>query len=286
MLKMYMSVALTGVLLGVFSSAASALAMSPTFNFNGFIVPDDDSGIMPDVSATFSWDDSCNSGCTLQLDLTYNDSNSGAGLTSTAHVFAGVTWDTSSAIIVDAALSTVLAPTLVGSQSGTALTDLPGPTTIGSVTGAEVTPHWAFRDDLFFDALDGLDAVPIEWDALGDYVFSSVGDVTFAGITSDQTGIDHLLPGFPSSVENPTNGAPFAVVDPFTTSVVGTNGDVVFAQTTTSAFFNYDGTLSGIENVTPLFGTDGVAVPEPSTALLLVQGLVLLAFTRRSRGHR
>jgi hypothetical protein len=261
----------------IISGVASATTAS--FNFSGFTVPDDDSGIEPDVSATFTWNDACTVGCTLELGLQYNDVG---GLVSPAHILAGVTWDVVGAMNVDPSISIVLAPTLVGGSAATAISDLPGPTTIGSVTGAEVTGHWAYRDDL----VNGSDpTVPVEWDSLGDFVLSSVGDIQFAGIQSDQTGFDHLLPGVISSVElNPTNGQPFAIVDPNTTSVSGVQGNIVFAQGSITAFLRYDGQLSDIDNVTPLFSTNGVAIiPEPSTALLLGMGLAGLGAVRRRR---
>jgi hypothetical protein len=254
-----------------------AVPMSHTFNFSGFTVPDDDSGVEPDVSATFSWDDACVAGCTLQLDLVYNESGV---LSSKAQILAGVTWDIVGSAIVDPNQSIVLAPTLVGAEAADAIFDLPGPTTIGSVTGTEVTGHWAFRDDLV-NSSDP--TVPVEWNDLGDYVFSSVGDVTYHGVTSDATGMDHLIPGTISDVEaNPTNGAPFAVVDPNTTGLPGVLGDVVYGQGSTTGFLRYGGgPLTGIDNVLPMFGTDGVAVPEPSTALLLGMGLVGFGLIRR-----
>jgi hypothetical protein len=251
------------------SSGAFATPMTASFSYL-VSVPDDDSGILPDVTATFSWDDTCDTSCTLQIDLVYHDVG---GNTTAAQALAGVTWDTVGAIVVDPTASAVLAPTLVGSQSATAIADL-GSTTIDGVTGTIVTPHWAFRDDLN-NASDPM--IPIEWDLLGDYVISSVG-----GVTSDATGIDHLFPGIPSSVESPTDGAPFTIVDPNTTSVVGNNGDVALAQGSSTAFLIYNGTLSDIENVAPLFGTDGYAVvPEPTTGLLLGLGLVGIGGIRR-----
>jgi hypothetical protein len=259
------------------AGSASATVISSSFDFFIPVVPDDDSGVSPSVTANFTWDDACSVGCTLELGLVYNDVG---GLTTTAHALAGVTWDVTGAIVVNESLSIVLAPTLVGLEAATALAELPGPTTINGVTGAEVTGHWSFRDDLS-NALDV--TVPIEWDSLGDYVLTAVGDVTFGGATSDATGGDHLLPGVISSVEgNPTDGAPFTIVDPSTTTVAGKKGDVVFAQGSVTAFLNYDGVLTDIGNVTPLFGTDGVAiVPEPGTGMLLALGLFVMGVRAR-----
>ena len=101
------SVLFVGVLSLLCASAASAASITSSFSFSGFTVPDDDSGVEPDVTVTFSWDDQCVAGCTLQVDLMYNDVG---GLSSTAHTLSGVTWDTSGSIVVDPARKRRAAP--------------------------------------------------------------------------------------------------------------------------------------------------------------------------------
>lgn len=264
------------LIIGVSGVSPEASALSSAFNFSGQPVPDDDSGILPSVSATFTWDDLCLSSCVLRIDLDYNDSNGGAGLISNAQGLTGVVWDmTGGATLLDNLLqigAEVVSPTLVGAQSATANADL-ADITVDGVSGQQTTAHWGVRNDL--STLSG---------TIGTNILSSVGDVTVGNAVGvDFMGVDHLLPGGTvSSVEsNPPNGIPFAIVDPFTTVLVGEAGDVALAQSSTAAFLLYDGALTDIENVQPMFGTDGVVIPEPGTAMLLGAGLLGLAGFRR-----
>jgi hypothetical protein len=169
---------------------------------------------------------------------------------------------------------------LVGSRADDARDDLPD-LTRGGVSGDAVTGHWAFRDD-FDPAYDG--DVPSVFGPLGRFVLASVGNLTAFGATTSPVGRHDLLPGVISSVEaNPPDGIPFGIVDPDTVDLVG-NRDRVLAQGSVTAFLAYDGSLTGISNVSALFGTDGVAfdgngmlVPEPGTAWLVAMGLLGLA---------
>jgi hypothetical protein len=257
------------------AAPAQAVVVNQSFNFSGFTLPDDDTGFEPDVTLTFIFDDGCSTNCTLRIDLTYNESGN---MNANQQALTGVTFDPAGSITVSAASSTVLAPTLVGSQAATATAQL-GNTTIDGVSGEIVSGHWAFRDDLE----NGLDPnVPVAFDGLGNYALFSVGDVTFGGVKLDVIGMEYLLPGTISTVEpNPPDGIPFGVVDPDTTDLAG-GEDTVLAQSSTSAFLNYDGLLDSVGNVRPHFGTDGV-VPEPGTAFLLGSGLLGLGIAGRRR---
>lgn len=261
----------------LFAISGQSFALSQTFNFSGFTLPDDDSGIEPSVALEFGWDESCISNCTLRIDLTYHDSNSGAGLTSNAQGLSGALWDMDGGAVLRTAINQtgadVVAPTLVGAQSGTAsgeLTDV----TIDGVSGEQVTAHWGVRNDATLVA---------PW--LGTNLLSSVGDVTLSETVFSMgfLGNDALLPGgIESTVEsNPPDGIPFAVVDPFTSMLTGVSGDVALAQGSTTAFLIYDGSLTDVSNVSALFGTNGNVVPEPSSAVLVGLGLVILGQRRR-----
>ena len=57
--------------------------------------------------------------------------------------------------------------------------------------------------------------------------------------------------------------------------------DGVWNQNKLTATLRYTGTLTDISHMRPLFGTDGVAIPEPSTAALLAFGLVGLVWRGR-----
>jgi hypothetical protein len=262
-----------------FGSPASAISTT-SFSFGGFLLPDDDSGIQPSVSATFTWDETCVlATCELRIDMDYLESNGGAPLTSNAQGYTGVTWDmTGGAVLLDNLVQTsaeVISPTLVGVDAAATISELTD-ITLNGVSGEQVTHHWGVNT-----GLSGLNDPSV-----GDNVLSSVGDVTLMGVTSlDFMGFDQLLPnGIIASTEaNPPNGIPFAIVDPATTKLTPLGEDVL-AQSTTTAFLSYSGTggnLTTIDNVLPLFGTTGVAVPEPGTALLMGLGLIGLASFRR-----
>ena len=261
------------VLAIVLAFAHTATAGSVTFPFSGNTIPDDDSGIEPSVEVSFSWDDACLVGCTLRIDLDYLDSNGGLGLESNAQGLSGAIWDMSGATLRDNDNQTgadVISPTLVGGLSATAIGQLSN-ITIDSVSGEQTTAHWGVRNDL-----------AILYPSSGTNILSSVGDVMIAGMMSvDFMGVDSLLPGGTiSSVEpNPPDGIPFAIVDPFTPMLTGIAGDVALAQSTTTAFLIYDGALTGVGNVEPLFGTSGVALPEAGTGLML--GLGIAGLLRR-----
>ena len=127
---------------------------------------------------------------------------------------------------------------------------------------------------------------------MGSHILSSVGDVSFGGfINLDVVGNDNLLPGtiFTGAEAVPPNGNPFATLNDATDPTVDTpysnDSNGVWNQNVLTATLQYNGTLTDITDFAPLFGTDGVVAPEPTTALLLVMGLAGLAVAGRVRTH-
>jgi hypothetical protein len=116
-----------------------------------------------------------------------------------------------------------------------------------------------------------------------------MGDVTpSVGPTlTDVVGVDNTLPGtlYGSAESNPPNGNPFATLNDATDALndapYGDHADSVWNQNKLTATLRYTGTLTDISHMRPLFGTDGVAIPEPSTAALLALGLVGLVWRGR-----
>ena len=123
-----------------------------------------------------------------------------------------------------------------------------------------------------------------------------MGDA-FPGV--DALGMADLFDGIISGVEfNPPDGTSFSIVDPNTctgppgTATCGGLGggfqdaqNRAWIQAEAAAEVFYDGTtnkLTSIANVDPIFGTEGrPLVPEPGTGLLLITGLLGLAFRQR-----
>ena len=260
------------------SSAVSALTMQ-TFNFSGLpIEGGDDPGYFSDVTIEFTYDDTCmTSSCTLTIELTYNGSNQ-ANLGAIGHTLASVAFDAfsdSTQIDLDVSLgtSTVAAEAIVGAGSD----DI--------VSGLDVTRHWGF-----VSGFSSSHAPP-----LGTNLFSSVGD---AFPDTDVLGNADLFTSgtLNSAVENnPPDGTSFSIVDDNTCSA-GTCGSLTggfqdsqnraWIQNTATGTLKYDGTtnkLTSIDNVDPIFGTEGRPIPEPGTLGLMGLGLLGLWSMARRR---
>ncbi len=262
----------------VVASEASATTVSSSFS--GFILPDDDSGLEPDVTVAFQFDSGCVSACDLTITLTYNalrdpgNGNVDTASKSYAQILSGVIFEpVGTGFSVDPANSSVAAETLVGGGMDNGA----GFPTTGTT---DISGHYGFRDDL---AIVGV---------LATHILSSVGDLTFGGVTTtDVVGNGDLLPGtlYSGAELTPPNGNPFSTINDATDPLVNTpysnNGDGVWNQNVLTATLRYNGTLTDITDFAPLFGTDGVVAPEPTTALLLVMGLAGLGVAGRLRTH-
>jgi hypothetical protein len=247
------------------AGAASALSTS-TFHFSGQPIAGGDPGFLPDVTVAFSYDGGCDTDCQLTVVLTYNDSG---GLTTIGQTLAGVSFD---------ALGVVFDPTHSGNS--VLASKLVGPGSTSADTDVGVTAQYAFGS--------------INVAGWGAYALSSVGDLNFG---EDSLGHGDLLPGTPSALEpNPPNGTSYSLVDP-NTCAPGTCGGLqggfqdsqerVWIQSQATATLVYDGSLDGIGNVRPFFGTNGASlVPEPSSTLLFALGLLISASAVRRYGRR
>ena len=237
------------------------------------------------LTVTVEVDFAFNAGCSVDCDLHITLANTTVGQLSTiGQTLTGITFEPSSAITIDRSQSTVLVDTsagdrLVGAGSVIATAEL----TSGS--HIDVTRHWAF-DRLVEPVMEAGGTR-----MLGSYVVGSAGDIL------DNVGLlghDDLLTGsgILSSIEtNAPNGTKFSIVNDATCSP-GTCGGLrggfqdsqgrAWIQNQVWISLHYDGQLTSISKVEPVFGTEGnpsFVVPEP--AGLLVLGLLALGWWRR-----
>jgi len=272
----------------VLSDDASATTVS--HQFAGFTLPDDDSGLEPDVTVQFDFDAGCDgdvSTCDLTVTLTYNalrdpgNGNIDTASKSFSQILSGVIFEPiGTGFSVDTANTSVTAEALVGGG-------VDGGAGFPTSGTTDISGHYGFRDDISI-----VDAGNVPIVGLGSHILSSVGDVTFGGFTNpDVVGNDNLLTGtlYDGVEALPPNGNPFATLNDATDPTVDTpysnNSDGVWNQNVLTAIFRYNGTLTDITDFQPLFGTDGVVAPEPTTALLLVMGLAGLGVAGRLRTH-
>ena len=270
------------LLLGVFwPSLALAIPQVVPFTFSGTIPGGDNPTYVVNPSGSFSWDDACvgsDSGpgatfCELTIILKADTTTSGAapsqGEVLAALVFnvlgtadfrdgppGNIPWDGTGTTQVPS----VLASALEGSGAATAFGEI----------GLDVSAHWGLNPAI---------VVP----GHGSHLLSSVGDA-FSGAAT--MGTIQLFPGTMSSVEpSPPDGSRFGIIDDDSSSggAGWPAGSLAYVQDEIVATLLYEGSLSGIDNVEPLYGTDGLPIPEPGTAALLGSGLLGLALAGRRR---
>ena len=260
----------TAVGLVFWVSVASATPQSLDFAFSGQIIGGDNPGYVVDASANFSWDDACSGTgptfCELTITLTAETTDSGAA-PSQGEVLTALVFDVlGGADFRDGPPGngpwggTVMASALEGSGAATALSEI----------GLDVSAHWGLNSAIVVAGH-------------GTHALSSVGDLFNAAAT---LGNVHLFPGTMSSIEPvPPDGSRFGIID--TNSSSGGSGwpmgSIAYVQDQIVATLLYEGSLSGLENVEPLYGTMGLPIPEPGTAALLGAGLCGLALASRRR---
>ncbi len=265
---------------GLLPGSACAITMLQ-FDFSGSPIEGGvDPGYNPDVTVEFTFDETCmTSSCQLTVKLTYNDSG---GLSTIGQTLSGVVFDAfdenAAGFDLDVTLSnsTAVASSLVGAGSDDAYSDF------GVSDGAvDVSGHWGF--------VSGYASTHVP--PLGSNVLSSVGDVLpDMGVLGNMDLFDGIISGVEPS---PPDGTSFSIVDPNTcTGPPGspTCGSLAegfqdsqnraWVQNMLTATLEYDGSthkLTDIDNVDPIFGTEGRPIPEPSVVALLLLGVTGLA---------
>lgn len=283
---------LVGLLALGLASSASAVPMVLNFNIVGGITGGDNPGFVADATATFAFDDACvgttTTFCTLTLTLRYNPS---PGAPSQGETLTGVLFEPlGGADFRDGppgnlpwAGSTAAGESLVGNGNLIAAGELG---TIGGAGYINVSSHWGLNPALQFNG--GLGST------YGSHFFGSVGDILtsiMAGnlpATTSTLGEMQMFGNNPSSIEpNPPNGSRFGILDVNSLPNGGfPSGNLAYIQAEVIANILYTGTLTGVNQVQTVFGTEGnpnnFVIPEPGTAALLGFGVLgLLAAGRR-----
>jgi hypothetical protein len=267
----------------LFPTAVSAITVSGTIP--NLDPPFDSLSVTVDVD--FAFDPGCSLDCQLHITLT---NSTASQLQTIGQTLTGITFEPDSAITIDRSQSTVhvdtlLGDMLVGSGSVTATSELI------SGTNIDITRHWGF--DLLAEPVPAAGGTRM----LGSYVVSSVGDVANGTPVLGNVGLigrNDLFTGsgIISSIErNPPNGTEFSIVNDLTCAA-GTCGGLTegfqdnkpktWVQNSLTIWLHYDGQLTSVSKVEPIFGTDGNAtfvVPEPGIGLLVL-GLAALALAR------
>jgi hypothetical protein len=248
-------------LLAICFSTFTLQAGSVEFTWAGSTIEGGDPGFTPSGSALFDI-----SGSTLTVTLTNTTTQT---LTSLGQVLTILTWDITDGGVMLVPVTAIIPVIPVGSSLMGA----------GATGDTDLSGEWGFKDDL---------AAGSTWDGpIGSFGISAVGDVNF--------GVDTFGKGdvFPNGTNlfGPSSGSlggiDGGIVGPnvdFTSGGFVNQGPVVQNQ----IVFEFDitgGTLSydEITNVRPLFGSDGVSLPEPSTLFLLLSGTGILAGAARFR---
>ena len=86
---------------------------------------------------------------------------------------------------------------------------------------------------------------------------------------------------------SPPDGSRFGIIDAGSTPGGSgwPSGDLAYVQDEIIATLLYTGSLSGVDDVEPLYGTMGLPIPEPGTAALLGSGLLAVALAGRRRSR-
>ncbi len=247
----------------LFFAAQGTILGSVMSTWSGAPIDGENPGFLPSGSAVFDI-----SGSLLTVTLTNTSPTAMGGL---GEVLTGLTWDISDAGVSLATLTAVIGPgsSLVGN---------------GATGDTDLSSEWAFRDDL--DHGESATGVP-----LGSYGASSVGDLNFQEAWGPRDRFDTTTnlfgPASPNGTQagivGPQDGA--NLFDP----PFGNKGPWVQNQMVLTFEITGDLEDGDIENIQPIFGTDGATIiPEPATVIIWSL-LGMLGFSvgwwRRRRGE-